>query len=493
MALPEGLIAYATAAVGSVLAPMVFGLGLVRRLGLGPEHGLRIGLAFGYVIGHYVLAHLTYAWLALRQPVPGWCLPLLALAFGAWLLRRPPAPRHASLPSPRAASTSPGPHWPRWPWLPRAVLLLLVVWLLDQCLATNAAPIRFSDEADNWAAKAKVLYTAPDFALKEGLDFFVQHPDYPLFNPLLQVLAFASVGRVLHFENRLPIQGFAVVLLCLLSAASLRRARALPSTLALLAFAGTSFASAAPTGYADVMLATATFAACEALLRARETGAPVWWRLACLCFGAMIATKNEGSLLMLSLLGAFAVVWLSERRGRSAAVLPWRAAGWLAVPLAAIAVQRAFNHWFAVRNDLFDPALGRGRGLLERIADQLTSHGPGVLDYYLRMAVDASAHRLLPLLFVLTVPLALLVHRRHWLGGATPPLLLAFTGATLGYMLVFTGTVYDLGWHLDVAADRTMLHVLPIAVLGLCTQVWPVAPGLARVDAERRGAAEPPS
>lgn len=471
MAFPEGLIAYATAALGSVLAPMVFGLGLVRRLGLGPEPGHRIGLAFGYVIGHYVLAHLTYAWLALRQPVPGWCLPLVALALGGWLLRRPAAPL-AAPPSPPASPASPV---PRWSWLPRAVLVVLLVWLLDQCLATNAAPIRFSDEADNWAAKAKVLYTAPDFALKEGLDFFVQHPDYPLFNPLTQVLAFASVGRVLHFENRLPIQGFAVLLLCLLSASTLRRARALPSTLALAAFVGTSFASAAPTGYADVMLATSTLAACEALLRARETGAPVWWRLACLCFGAMIATKNEGSLLMLSLLGAFAVVWWCERRGRGAAALPWRAAGWLLVPLAAIAAQRAFNHWFAVRNDLFDPALGRGRGLLERITEQLTSHGPGVLEHYRRMALDAGAHRLLPLLFLLTVPLALLVHRRQWLAGPTPALLLAFAGATLGYMLVFTGTVYDLGWHLDVAADRTMLHVLPIAVLGLCAQVWPVA------------------
>jgi len=56
---------------------------------------------------------------------------------------------------------------------------------------------------------------------------------------------------------------------------------------------------------------------------------------------------------------------------------------------------------------------------------------------------------------------------------------------------VFTGTVYDLGWHLDVAADRTMLHVLPIAVLGLCTQVWPVAPAPERLDAERSAAAGP--
>ena len=79
----------------------------------------------------------------------------------------------------------------------------------DKLLA-HAEPVRFSDEAVNWAAKAKVLYTAPNFDLKTGLDFFVEHPDYPLFNPLAQVLAFAGAGRVLHFENRLPIQFFAV-------------------------------------------------------------------------------------------------------------------------------------------------------------------------------------------------------------------------------------------------------------------------------------------
>ena len=48
-----------------------------------------------------------------------------------------------------------------------------------------------------------------------------------------------------------------------------------------------------------------------------------------------------------------------------------------------------------------------------------------------------------------------------------------FVAATIGYMLVFVGTLFELKWHMDVAADRIMQHVLPLAVIGLTASVWP--------------------
>jgi hypothetical protein len=148
-------------------------------------------------------------------------------------------------------------------------------------------------------------------------------------------------------------------------------------------------------------------------------------------------------------------------------------------------LHRAINAWFEIQNDLTNPALGNGRGLFERIGSQATTYGPPVLAYYGRMLVDAGLHRLLPLALLVAAPLAWLARRRAWLRGAGAPMFVAFAAATAGYMLVFVGTIYDLGWHLDVAADRTMLHVLPLAVIGLCASVWP------RTDAPIEPTVEP--
>ena len=45
-------------------------------------------------------------------------------------------------------------------------------------------------------------------------------------------------------------------------------------------------------------------------------------------------------------------------------------------------------------------------------------------------------------------------------------------GAITAYMLVLVGTHFDdLLWHLSTAAERTLLHVLPVAVVGLGLQL----------------------
>jgi hypothetical protein len=476
------MTSYAWVALAAVAAPALFGFGIVRWLGLAPAEGLRIALGSGYVVGQYVLAHATLAWLALGKPFPGFLLPIAAAAAGALLVRcahrrSPPLP-------PRVPS-------PWWSWLPVALLALA---LLEAFTAANAEPVHHSDEALNWAAKAKLLYTAPGFDLTEGLAFFVKMPDYPLFNPLAQALAYASAGRVLQFENRLPIQFFGVALLLVLSAALARRARPVVATLALVAFAGSGFAWQAPTAYADVQLACCTLVAAEMLLRWRERRDGACFAIACLAGGAMIATKNEGLLLAAALALPTALeAGLQRWRGRAPGLasprlaspgfaspgLTWRSAAWLAAPLAAWALHRGINAWYGLENDLVDPALAHGRGLLTRIVDQMGSNGWPVLRHYGAMFVDAPATRLLPLSFLVAAPVALWLDRRAWSASPVAPLAAAFAVAIAGYMLVFVGTPHQVQWHLDTAADRTLQHVLPLAALGLAVAVARARPAAA--------------
>ncbi len=461
MAIPEGLASQAWVALCTVLVPAVFGLGICRALGMRRECGWRASLAYAYLIGHCALACGTALWLLAGQPVAGVWLPAVASATGVLLLVR--ARRRGDEPSPGRTSML--------CWLPLAVVLLVVA---NDCLRANVDLVRFADEAQIWAAKAKVLYAAPVLDPVHGLRGFCEHPDYPLCNPLVQVLAFASTGRVLHYENRLPIQCFGLALLLLLSAATTRRAHPLIAALALFAFAGTSFAVETTTVYADVLLALATLAAVDALLRLRETGERVWWRLACIAFAAMLATKNEGALLVVATAVPFALRWWLDRR-RNEAQPPVCCTGlwWLLVPGVVIGAQMAFNHHFGLSNDLIDPAASGGSGLFARMLHQGADHAPRVLAFYAQMLVQPGPHRLLPLLFLLACGIAVLRDRRAFLRSPLPMLAAVVGIVLIGYMLVFVGTNAELGWHLSTAAARTLQQVVPVAALGLCMVVWP--------------------
>ena len=467
MDLPDGVTSYAAVALGAVLAPTALGCGIVRCLGGGRALGRRRLLGHGYVVGHLVLAHATAAWLLLGKPVSGFVLPAMALAIGAWLLGRGGGPMAA----PAGAATARDRR--DWSWLPCAALAL---WLIDGFTTANLQPIRLGDEAMIWAAKAKALYAAPAFDLGTALAFFVEHADYPLLDPLAQVLAFAANDRVLQWESRLPIQCFGVALLLLLSGTMAQRVQPLLATGALAAFCGTTFATNATSAMADVGLACCTLAATDALLDWLETRGSGSLALGCLALAAMLHTKNEGALLALCLVGAVAALaW--RQRSRQGFGMPPRRLAWLAVPVVAWALHRGFNAWFALRNDLTDPAVTKGRGLLLRMVEQAPAHAEPVARFYGDMLLDPAMHRLLPLGCLVLAPLAIASQR-----AVDARRVLAVTWATValataGYMAVFVGTTATLvDWHLQTAADRLMLHVLPLATLGLAVAAARLAP-----------------
>jgi hypothetical protein len=295
----------------------------------------------------------------------------------------------------------------------------------------------------------------------------------------VQVLSFASAGGVQQWENRLPVQGFAVALLLLLSAAVQRRCSVPVAVLALVAFTATNFLHIGVTCYADVMLACAMFAAADGWLRWQETGNPKWCRLACFALAAALSTKNEGSLLAVAALLALACARLL--RGPSAAS-PRLGLGavWLCVPLLAVLVHRGFNAYFGCSNDLLDPRLGGGQGLFARVADRFPARGWPVAKFYGGLLADLGLGRLLVALYCV----AAAARGRRLLQGPEAALLLFVLVALLGYMLVFVGTTYDLQWHLLTAADRTVLHVLPVATLGLCMAVGPYRADVREVEVE---------
>lgn len=461
MAVAEGLTSQLWTVAGTVLSPLLFGAGLLRLLRVGPAQGLRLFTAWSWLLGHFALAALTLLWLVLHQPVPGVTLTAgAALTGGALLWWRGLGP--ARLPRTRAER-----------WLGVATLVLVAI-VVDRCLLQNLQPVTFGDEADIWAAKAKVLYGSPGFELGFGLGLYVSHPDYPLWNPLVQVLSFAHAGAVQQYENRLPVQGFAVALLLLLSAAVQRRCSPLIAVLALCAFTATNFLHIGITCYADVMLAFAMLAAVDGWLRWQETGERSWFALACIGLAAALFSKNEGSLLAAAALLALLLARLLRARNATG-LQPGRALLWLCVPLFAVLVHRGFNSHFGVSNDLLDPQFGKGQGLFERIVGLFPERAWTVAKFYGGLLIDRGpgpdgeiTHLPLGRLLVLSFLVAAVGRGRRLLQGTTGAILLFVVMALTGYMLVFVGTYQWLEWHLRTAADRTVLHVLPVATLGLC-------------------------
>ena len=360
-------------------------------------------------------------------------------------------------------------------------LLVVMVPVIDLMSRVAGQPILLGDESFIWAAKAKVWFAMSGDDLGLILRDYVAHPDYPMWNPLVHILAFASVGDVLHWENRLPVQGFAIALLLLLSAALTRRSHPSIAAIVLLAFGGTIFALNARDSGADVMLAFATLACVDSLLRAKETGDAVWWRLACCALAGMLACKNEGAMLALLVLLAFG---LQAGLRLLRTVPPKRAirhALWLLLPVAVWSGHTQLNLAYGLHNDLLTAT--DGRGMVARIVHQFSDYAPRVWTFFYHYCIDMARSRwLLPA----TAVAAVLVLARDWrrVRSNNALLLAAITWATVcGYAVVFIGSnAASLDWHLQTAFDRILLHILPIATLALAMMIWPRAPAMPMHD-----------
>ena len=173
--------------------------------------------------------------------------------------------------------------------------------------------------------------------------------------------------------------------------------------------------------------------------------------------------------------GVFALRYFLDRRtaqkyATRASLL--RASPWLLLPAVVWVIGKVFNATFGVQTSLLDTSAGGGQTLFERIAMQFADYGPEVASFYWGYLLDSARSRWLPwLLFGACMVAAIARPRAFFLRPEALALAVFLLGAA-GYMLVFVGTNAPLTWHLRTAADRTMLHVLPLAVLGICAATW---------------------
>ncbi|MGA1606187.1 MAG: hypothetical protein ACO4CT_04330 [Planctomycetota bacterium] len=444
--------------------PLLVGLGLLRWMGqpCGAERGTT--LSWAYLVGSLAAAAVLWIWTLTGKPVPGaalwWGLGGVGtlLAVGA---RRCRAGQEEAAPA-RMAPKGPEDA------LFAVVVGLLLLHVLDEATARNAVPILAGDEGNIWAAKAKVLHVAPDSvspAFREEAALFVQHPDYPLLNPLLQLGAFEVAGRLTGADSRLPIQTVMLALVLMAASALRRFVRPFVAGALLLALFTTDMSRfLAGSAYADHLVMFGLFAAVDAWSRFRMTGDPRWFRLSCLGMVFAILAKNEGT--MLCLLAVVVGGSLRALRVLAGPSVPptWRERGWLAAPFCAVLAIQAHNAVLAFRNDLFDPAVDAS-GLTGRLFAQFQEHAGVVAAYAWReiLVAPATTHLVFGGLLVGLLVIVLVPSRRPRTEFLVPAL--CTFGALAVYQLVFVATPYEIDKHLPAAAVRVAMHVAPLSVM----------------------------
>ncbi|GAB4149403.1 MAG: hypothetical protein Fur0037_17730 [Planctomycetota bacterium] len=463
MAPAEGLTSLLWVSVCSVLAPAWLGAGVVRFIGLSSSDGWRQFAFWSYLVGQVVQAALTALWLAAGKPVPGPCLPLVAFALGSCLILRVR----------RSAAGSGARRVPRDPWI-CALAAILVLIHMDQCLLRNLHPIISTDEASIWSSKARLLYSADDMGSWFSLHY-ARNPSYPMFNPLMQVLAYASSGRVLWWENRLPLQAFSLTVLLQLSAVVEQMLPRWLGAVLLIAFASSSsLLSWGSTVYSDLLVGCTLLAVMCAWMRFEAERERMPWRLFCLSLCGLLSSKHEGFMLAI----AFAVAVVSTRALLKKRLLPaslgmdwW----WALAPAAAVLAGQWFNWHFGLSSRPDAPAFAH----VSKVADligvlpRMASHIPQAFQSYASLLLEIGVTRWLLALGALSP----LLWRRGSLEPARAWSWAAIALSLGGYVLVYACIATDQGdareaarrleWYAKYGFDRTMLHMLPAAVLAL--------------------------
>lgn len=481
--------------VGALLnfsVPVLIGLGAVRRLGLRFAHD-RLGyLGWVYVTGLLGTGLYLTLWLLLGLPLTRTAaIPLLVITFALVAIR------HRSEPT---SGDENGRRAPAW----YLVLVGVLCYLGAEVVADgNRAAITKADEALIWSFKAKMIYTGGGLGSEfERLAAEAQRPDeywapvnewvrdaaaaapaatrrhlrvteanpryhldYPILNPLLQVWTFACAGEILHWQNRLLIQGCAVALLLIVAGALVQVCHTLVAgCLLVMLFALLETQSMFHSCYADGMVATGLFVAADALRRWQIDGAGRWLRLGIVGVSVMAWSKNEGLLYLLALAVGLAAI---------RPVLPRRAAWLLLLPCGIVAFTWVSNAVFGFENDIVGGTSGGDLSRLSTLCDYFWTHilwGP----------LWATDHASLQTNFFLLVFLVVLLTTfRAAFGSERRLLTVAILTILAGQLLVYVITPHDLDWHLRSSALRFSSQAIPIAVLWLaiaCRDALPAPP-----------------
>ncbi len=433
----------------------------VRALWPRPEGGrlwarltAELALSFIFGVGACATAFFALLWSGLKPGAAAWSGDAAVLAGGVvlWLIRRGRKgggePEEAIRPLPLA-------------WMAGlAAALSFVAFLAAAGVYLRANPQGDWDAWAIWNLRAKFLASEGFWRNAVSPELTETHPEYPLLWPAAVARAWAESGSV---SQAAPQTGawLAAASLVLLFAGGLGMTGGWP-----WAAAGTATLlmtvplwRSAGSQYADVPLAMfflGSVIAGELARRAGWSGPIAALSGALAAFGAF--TKNEG--LVFCLLMAGAVLFMARQR----------AAWWLAGAVPALALTLLFQWLLAPSKSLLSMAsfqqAGRLATVLEGMAGAVWKSG------------GFPAH---PLLFA-AILLAVFRPEKPW-----KP---AWPAAVAGLMLcadiaVMWGSPNDAAWQVGTAADRLLMHVMPVLIL--CAFWW-----LAKAP-EQAAAVEPPA
>lgn len=466
------------ALVTTLAVPFLLGAGILRALGISfAEDRVAYG-GWAWVVGSLGCAAILFAWL-LTGPPPShpWILDGLCLALAALLAllgrgRRPVAPVETHRDSPRRERIL----------FALAVALVLAVTVQRISLGT-LDPITGGDEANLWAYRGKLLFTGGVFGelhqeFASGRFF---HPDYPLFNPVLQAWTFAHFGAITHVANRLPLQMFALPL-ALIGAGALRRAvRPAVAALFLLLIPTLGFASEmARRAMSDGLVAVGALMALDAFSRWKSDGTRRWIWLGSLALGAMAWSKHGGTLLLFAVLCAAAVSRIGAPRPTAAGLRD--AARWLSIPLLVVATNWAVNLALGV-GPSFKAQPEDQPGFAARVVGQFGERVEHLLGFAAREIWFSPRDSNLVLGVFLI--LAAAAFRSLWRSSLRLPTL-ALLFAVSGYLAVFLGLPDDMDYFLVTASRRVFFHVTPAALIWIALVVGLLAPSLAPAGSRER-------
>lgn len=458
--------------VGMLVAAWV-GLALVGALGGLPRRaGLHRWILAGTLsapVGTAVTSVTAFLWLVALRPAVPWTVYLaseLALAgtlTALWLVRRPGQPCPATeptMPARRAARLLAG-------LGAVSVTAMLVQLLRAWLIATFRSPLGDWDAWAIWNLRARFLVSADAWRNGFSTEIAWSHPDYPLLLPMSVARGYCWSGEPGWAAPALIALLFLLAIPAL-SALVLERCRGLHAALvAGVLSLGVAYWSLDYNQYADMPLAFLFLAVNALLLLARWPPGNDWaWPLAGLLAGAMVWTKNEGWVMLAAVLVSELVARRSTSPG--ARVTPSQMIGFGLGVLPLLLVTVGFKIALAPHNDLLS-------GLdLAQLSDP--RRYLLIARHLAHLAVTSGPFHLpiLPLLagYLLLSGAGAPPHARPAL--ATLSVRLALVAAALAG--VFLLTPLPLPWHLENAADRLLMQVLPSLILLVVAVARPPLP-----------------
>jgi len=352
----------------------------------------------------------------------------------------------------RAAERSPGNTSESWLWV-FALLVATIVFLYAVLILT--LPLTHWDARSIWFFQAKIIYFAGALTSDSPwstLEF--AHGDYPKLLPTLA----AQVAAVAGFWNETLPKSALLALLVPAALGAISFANRPVSAAFLIAMLFFPTYSVLWNGYADGYLALYSVLCVLALGRWIEQRNPGDLLLGLAALGIAASLKNEGLYFLLCAAVGSAIA-ATTARGNSGAhtdsrpsglpAVAWIAAVSLAGPLTWGITKRAWG----LTNDLglSDETIAIIWGRLSE-PDALTS----ILNALFQTFELVGAIVPLALALVAATLFRVRIPTAFWLAFTTAALYLA------GIIGVYLATPYELAWHLETSAGRTVLPIFAI-------------------------------